>query len=150
MKPRTTMKGDSMKRLLWFALTLVLAIGLAACDNAGITDDDPDDQQDNEVASIVSILEDAGYELTEHDADARSYFSDNTIGDLGLDLDVTALYIGYLDGGAWVQVIEFESTTAAQLAAAAFSTVDETQYVYRDGNALMLTFTETTYDLFGE
>lgn len=138
-----------MKRLILTMMMGLLVLGLSACDDIDTNTDD-DNNTDSQVTSVVQALEDAGYELTEHDADSRAYFSDNTIADLGLDLNVTGLYIGYLDGGAWAQVIEFETTSAAQLVAAAFTAADEDQLVYRDGNTILLTYTQSTYDLFGE
>lgn len=126
-----------MKKLLSGIIFLTLVFGLSACGG------------NDTVADAVTVLEDAGYELTEHDADARTYFSDNTVADLGLDFDVTALYIGYLDGSNWVQVIGLNNTTDAEDLASAFSAEEgKGQLVYQDGNTVVLTYTEETIALF--
>ncbi len=134
-----------MKRLL-IGFTLLFAIfGLAACDDGGRGLDGGQDT----TADIVTILENAGYELTEHDADARTYFSENTLGDFGLDLTVTALYIGYQDGDNWVQVIGLDDAEDASSVYDAFTGEDdEGQLVYQDGNTVVLTYTQATRDLF--
>jgi len=134
-----------MKRLL-IGFTLLFAIfGLAACDGGGRGLDGGQDT----TAEIVAILEDAGYELTEHDADARTYFSENTLGDLGLDITATAFYIGYQDGDNWVQVIGLDDLEDASSVYDAFTGEDdEGQLVYQDGNTVVLTYTQATRDLF--
>lgn len=126
-----------MKKLLSGIIFLTLIFGLSACGGS------------DTVVDAVTVLEDAGYELTEHDADARTYFSDNTVADLGLDFDVTALYIGYLDGNSWVQVIGLNNANDAEDLASAFSAEEgKGQLVYQDGNTVVLTYTEETIALF--
>jgi hypothetical protein len=126
-----------MKKLLSGIIFLTLIFGLSACGGS------------DTVVDAVTILEDAGYELTEHDADARTYFSDNTVADLGLDFDVTALYIGYLDDNNWVQVIGLNNANDAEDLASAFTAEEgKGQLVYQDGNTVVLTYTQETIDLF--
>jgi hypothetical protein len=57
--------------------------------------------------------------------------------------------MGYLDGNNWVQVIGLNSSTEASDLANAFEEEqDEGQLVYLEGNTVVLTYTQATYDLF--
>jgi hypothetical protein len=135
-----------MKKLLTIVMMLLTIISLTGCAENKET---PGLGAIDRAPELVTTLENAGYELTMHDDDAINYFQENTVDDLVADTTVTALYIGYLDGNNWVQVIGFEtSQDAYNLKAAYEAEEDEGQYVYVMGNALVLTYTEETYNLF--
>jgi hypothetical protein len=137
-----------MKKIVVLAVTFLFFLGLSACNNEkpGLNSGG---EESFTTEDVVDVLETAGYELTEHDADAISYFQENTIDDLGVSATVTALYMGYLDGDNWVQVIGFNTSTQASEVASAFENEDdEGQLVYLDGNTVLLTYTQETYDLF--
>ena len=138
-----------MKKILVTMITIVFLLGLTACENNETPGLGKTGEVTSSVQTVVGVLEAAGYELTEHDADAVSYFQENTIDDLGVSATVTDLYMGYLNGDSWVQVIGFNSSTEANDVAVAFGDLqNEGQLVYLDTNTVLLTFTQTTYDLF--
>ena len=134
-----------MKKLLVGFLAITFFMGLTACDgdDTGLKGGETDT-----VGDVVTVLEDAGYVLTEHDSDARTYFSDNTVADLGLTLTVKDLYIGYLDSSNWVQVIGLDNSTDAANLKSAFETDDSTVLVYQSGNCIVVTYTQAVIDLF--
>lgn len=138
-----------MKKLLVVLLTAVFLIGLTACSDDETQEDDTGNRETSTVQNIVTVLENAGYDLTQHEAEAVNYFQENTIDELGVDATVIHLYMGYQNGDNWVQVIGLNQTTEAIEVENAFNNQqDEGQLVYRDGNTVMLTYTQATYDLF--
>jgi hypothetical protein len=135
-----------MKKLRFVMMFLVIILSLTACSESNET---PGKGAIDSVPTIVQILEDAGYELTMHDDDAISYFQENTVDDLNAEATVTDLYMGYLDGNNWVQIIGLESDLDARNLQEAFENEDdEGQFVYQSGNTVVLTYTEETYNLF--
>ena len=134
-----------MKKLLSIMMLLVVITFITGCAE---NNEEPGKGAISRVSEIVQILEDADYDLTMHDDDAISYFQENTVDDLGAEATVTDLYMGYLDGNNWVQVIGLESDLGARNLKAAFESEDEGQYVYQIGNTVVLTYTEETYNLF--
>jgi hypothetical protein len=131
-----------MKKLGLGLFILIIAFTLAGCTPGG------DPSEDSTTATVVAVLIDAGYVMTEHDNDAKTYFQNNTVSDLGLDLVVTDLYIGYLDGGSWAQVVGFENSAAAESFKTALQESDAALLVYVDGNTVMQTYTQETFDLY--
>lgn len=135
-----------MKKLLMLIAVMTFLFGLSACDEG---EGDGKGYDSDTIAAIIDTLEDAGYVLTEHDQTSREYFRDNTLSDMGLDVEVAALYIGYLDGGSWVQVIGLENIVdAGEVRDAFIAENTQGQFVFNDGNTVLLTFTQATYDLF--
>ena len=133
-----------MKRLITIFLAIGFLFTLTACD--GKTENE---EADSTVTSIVTLLETAGYELTEHDSESREYFSSHTLVDLGLDMTITDLFVGYLDQGSWVEIIGCRTEAAAQELKTAFvNDGDESRLVYQEGNTVVVTYTQTTFDLF--
>ena len=135
-----------MRKVISVLAMIFLIVGLTACTEPNET---PGRDVVDRVPGIIQILEDANYELTEHDEDAITYFQENTVDELGVEGTVTALYMGYLDGDNWVQVIGFDNSQGAYLLKTAFEEEqDEGQFVYLFDNAVVLTYTEETYNLF--
>lgn len=137
-----------MKKLMVLLFTTIFIIGLTACTNNETPGTDGG-RETSTVQNIVTVLEGAGYELTQHEAEAVNYFQENTIDELGVSATVIHLYMGYQEGDNWVQVIGLNLTSEAIDVENAFNNAqDEGQFVYRDGNTVMLTYTQSTYDLF--
>jgi hypothetical protein len=138
-----------MKKVMVFSITCLLFLFITGCTNNETPGLTRGDEERSTTLSIVAILEGEGYELTNHDAEAVTYFQENTVDDLGVTATVSSLYMGYLDGNNWVQVIGLNSSTEASDLANAFEEEqDEGQLVYLEGNTVVLTYTQATYDLF--
>ncbi|MBU1019648.1 MAG: hypothetical protein KJ847_00420 [Firmicutes bacterium] len=132
-----------MKKLLFAVLLISLILVLTACNK-----DKTDPKFEDQSTTVVAVLEEEGFVLTKHDQDSCQYFQDNTVANLGLDLNVIELYIGYLDSGSWVQIIAFDSENSATQFKEAYLLDDSTILTYQDQNSVLLTYTQATIDLF--
>jgi len=132
-----------MKKLLFAVLLISLILVLTACNK-----DKTDPKFEDQSTTVVAVLEEEGFILTQHDQDSCQYFQDNTVANLGLDLNVIELYIGYLDNESWVQIIAFDSENSATQFKEAYLLDDSTILTYQDQNSVLLTYTQATIDLF--
>lgn len=129
-----------MKKIFMALMVFSFLFILAGCDK--------ESEEGSSFDTVVATLTDANYIMTVHDSDARTYFSTNTVANLGLDLSVTGLSIGYLDGSNWVQVVAFESSADASAYKTALTSSDTSVLVYQDGNTIVQTYTQAVLDEF--
>lgn len=141
-------KGElSMKKVFaGFAFLFVMLFVLAACGG----DDDSNDNN-NESASVISTLEAAGYVMSKRDADSTTYYETNHVNQkFDLSLDVTDLYIGYINEvERWVEVIVMKNESqATTLKNKLVEEAEFGRFVIQEGSVIILTFSQETSELF--
>jgi|GEM_PF-1874303 len=148
-----------MKKM-FLICALLLGFTLAACSEEGDTTNDPGDdtkEVDNNddattgesIDSVKDTLVSAGYSLEQRNADGMAYFEENIINEpYGLAVTVTDLYVGYLDGGSWIELVELSTESEAIAYSLALSDAGEGHLIYQTGRVVFYTFSEDTYALF--
>jgi len=148
-----------MKKLFMIC-ALLMVFTLAACGGEEANNSDPEDNSkevDNNddsttgesLDSVKDTLVNAGYSLEQRNADGMAYFQANIINEpYGLDVTVTDLYVGYLDGGSWIELVELSSESEAIAYSLALSNAGEGHLIYQTGRVVFYTFSEETYALF--
>lgn len=148
-----------MKKLL-LVLTFFLVFSLSACGKDETADentksddpkvvDDNDEDETNTLIAVKGILTDAGYELEQRDQESIDYFQENRVNNLyGLSVTITDLYVGYLNGGSWIELVEMSSESEAIAYETSLSETGEGYLLYRSGTTVLYTFSEDTYALF--
>ncbi len=148
-----------MKKLL-LVLTLFLVFSLSACGDDETADentksddpnvvDDNDKGETNTLFTVKSILTNAGYELEQRDQESIDYFQENRVNSLyDLSVTITDLYVGYLNGGSWIELVEMSSESEAVAYETALNETGEGYLLYRSGTTVLYTFSEDTYALF--
>ena len=102
-----------------------------------------------DVDEIVAILSANSYLLTTHDASSIQYFTANTlVSNYGIDVTVTDLIMGDVSASDWIQLIGFASEADAIAYANVLSTLDGGELYYRNGTAVLLTYSQTALNLF--
>jgi len=102
-----------------------------------------------DVQAIVQILNANSYMLTVHDASSIAYFTTNTlVNNYGIDVTVTDLIMGDVSGSDWIQLVGFASEADAIAYANALDTLDGGELYYREGTAVLLTYSQTALNLF--
>jgi len=139
-----------MKRVFMFLLVFTMGLVFIACEPRVIDSEQTTVQEQSDfVGDIVAILENNGYNLTEHDQSSKDYFRDNTLADYGIDSEVTDLYMGDINGNDWIQLVGLETEQdAIDYATAILAAATSGEMVYRSGNAVLLTYSEVAYALF--
>lgn len=102
-----------------------------------------------DVDDIVAILNTNNYTLTVHDTSSIQYFTDNTlVANYGIDVTVTDLIMGDVNTNGWIQLVGFETEADAIAYENALSTLDGGELYYRNGTAVLLTYSQTALALF--
>ncbi|XFA98691.1 hypothetical protein ACAG96_07425 [Candidatus Izemoplasma sp. B36] len=102
-----------------------------------------------DVDDIVAILNANSYTLTVHNASAIQYFTDNTlVANYGLSVTCTDLIMADVNGNDWVQVMGFATEADAIAYANHLDTLDGGEMYYRNGTAVLLTYSQAALDLF--
>lgn len=105
--------------------------------------------ENTDVEDIVAILNANGYSLTVHDASSIEYFTQNTlVNNYGIDVTVTDLIMGDVNANDWIQLVGFETEADAIAYANALSSLDGGELYYRNGTAVLLTYSQDALDLF--
>jgi hypothetical protein len=149
-----------MKKMFLFC-TICLIFTLSACggeeanddsklgDNTQDVDENDDASNGETLESVKTTLVSAGYSLSQRDADGMAYFQENIINTpYGLSVTVTDLYVGYVDGSRWMELVELSSESEANAYAEALANAGEGHLIYQNGNVVMYTFSEETSALF--
>lgn len=152
-----------MKRFVSFIVVLLLVVTLVACDKGYLGEDTVSTTTasgttttaattaatNTDVDDIVSILNTNGYGLTVHDASSIDYFTTNTlVNNYGISVTVTDLIMGDVNGNDWIQLVGFALEADAIAYANALSTLDGGELYYRNGTAVLLTYSQNALDLF--
>lgn len=158
-----------MKKGFSVFFVLLLITILVACDKGYLGEDDPSltttttmatttttttttgqaTTANTDVDDIVAILNANSYSLTVHDTNSIQYFVTNTLeNNYGIYVTVTDLIMGDVSGNDWVQVVGFDSETDAISYVNALSTLDGGELYYRNGTAVLLTYSQTARNLF--
>ncbi|MBN2877593.1 MAG: hypothetical protein JXL85_08080 [Bacilli bacterium] len=142
-----------MKKMFVLGFAFLALFVLTACDSGGKTIDESTTttaaSSTDYVQDIVAVLESNGYVLTTHDESSRTYFHDNTlVATYSIDCLVTDLIMGDVSGNDWVQLVGLETEQDAIDYAAALEANDNGELVYQNGNAVLLTYSQTALDLF--
>ena len=167
---------ENMKRFLSFIIALLLVASLVACDR-GYLGEDPlsttttaatttttspatttttatttvatTAATNTDVDDIVAILNANGYTLTVHDTSSIAYFTTNTLeNNYGISVTVTDLIMGDVNANDWIQLVGFASEADAIAYENALSTLDGGELYYRNGTAVLLTYSQNALDLF--
>ena len=136
-------REDSMKKLLLVIVITLFTFSLVGCGGSN------NQNEDSNLPNIKSTLEAEGYEFTQRDADAISYYNQNAVNDVySVDLDVTDLYIAYINGSTgWLEMIQFSSTAQATEFTQAIDNVDTSGMLYyQDGPVVVITYRQETID----
>lgn len=148
-----------MKKMFLICL-FCMVFTLSACGDDVENNSDPDDptkEVDNKdgsstgesIDSVKDTLVSAGYSLEQRNADGMAYFEENIINEpYGLAVTVTDLYVGYLDGGSWIELVELSTESEAIAYSLALSNAGEGHLIYQTGRVVFYTFAEETYALF--
>lgn len=134
-----------MKRLLWAVGLTMLAISLIACDLGG--------KETSKIDDVLEVMEEDGYAFTVRDAESIQYYEDNMVNTkFDVDLDVTGVYLGYVNQSErWAEVVEFATEDdALEYRTKCTEEAVEGRIVLLQGNVVILTFSSQTAGLFSE
>jgi hypothetical protein len=159
-----------MKKLSVLLLMFLFVFGLYACDQGGYLGEDPASTTttaatttaatttavttqapagNTDVDEIVAILNNNSYNLTVHDASSIQYFTENTLeNNYGINVTVTDLIMGDVNANDWIQIVGFASEADAISYASVLATLDNGELYYRNGTAVLLTYSQNALDLF--
>lgn len=154
-----------MKKLSVLLLMFLFVFGLYACDQGGYLGEDPVSTTttattttavttqapagNTDVDEIVAILNNNSYSLTVHDASSIQYFTENTLeNNYGINVTVTDLIMGDVNANDWIQIVGFASEADAISYASVLDTLDGGELYYRNGTAVLLTYSQNALDLF--
>jgi hypothetical protein len=130
-----------MKKLgLLCVLLLSLSIVLFGCSGDSAKADD-----------VISTLEDEGYVFEERDNDSKSYYQTNMINEkFDLSLEVTALYVGYINSNErWVEIVALKNESQAEdFKQALVNESIEGRLIIQESNVIIITFSQDTANLF--
>ena len=103
-----------------------------------------------DVDDILAILNANGYTtITIHNSDAIEYFTNNTlIANYGLSVTCTDLIMADINGNEWLQVMGFATEADAITYANYIDTLDDGRLIYRNGTAVLYTYSQTALDFF--
>jgi hypothetical protein len=137
--------GRKMKRLLWITGMLLIAFSLFACDLGG--------NEKSKIDDVLEVMEADGYAFTVRDAESIQYYEDNMVNTkFDVDLDVTGVYLGYVNQSErWAEVVEFATKEdALEYRTKCTEEAVEGRIVLLQGNVVILTFSSQTAGLFSE
>lgn len=134
-----------MKKPIFIIFSIILVSLLVACggSSGGASTSD-----------FLKVMEDEGYVFTQRDEDGREYYQANSVNAAyDLDLDVTDLYVGYINSSErWAEVVVFK--TSAQAESYRNELVqDENKVgliVVIDENVVLLTYSSETASLYND
>ncbi len=132
-----------MKKL--FALLVVLfgLVALVGCAGGGTTT--------NQANDVIDTLEEDGYVLETRDEDSREYYQANMVNSkYDLSLDVTELYVGYVNvTERWVEIVVLKNESqATEFYDALMVEATSGRFVVRVDTVVIITFSEATANLF--
>ena len=134
-----------MRKYLFLIFVFIFVSLLVACggsSGSASTDD------------FLKVMEDEGYVFEQRDEDSREYYQANSVNTAyDLNLDVTDLYVGYVNTSErWGEVVVFKTDAQAESYRSALvqDVNKEGLMVVIDGNILLLTYSSETATLFNE
>jgi len=131
-----------MKKLLALLVVLFGLVALVGCTGGSTT---------NQAADVIDTLEEDGYVLETRDEDSREYYQANMVNTkYGLDVDVTELYVGYVNGNErWVEIVVLKnSTQATEFYDELMLEATSGRFVVKLESVVIITFSEATANLF--
>ncbi|MCV2231327.1 hypothetical protein [Paracholeplasma manati] len=132
-----------MKKLLALLVVLFGLVALVGCAGGGTTT--------NQANDVIDTLEEDGYVLETRDEDSREYYQANMVNTkYGLDVDVTELYVGYVNGNErWVEIVVLKnSTQATEFYDELMLEATSGRFVVKLESVVIITFSEATANLF--
>jgi hypothetical protein len=130
-----------MKKLGFLCVLLLsLTIVLFGCSGGSANADD-----------VIGTLEDEGYVFEERDSDSKTYYQTNMINDkFDLDLEVTELYVGYINSSErWVEIVALKNESQADdFKQALVNESIEGRLIVQESNVIIITFSQETASLF--
>jgi hypothetical protein len=132
-----------MKKLMALLVVLFGLVALVGCAGGGSTTNKADD--------VIDTLEEDGYVLEARDEDSREYYQANMVNTkYGIDVDVTELYVGYVNGSErWVEIVVLKNNTqATEFYDELMLEATEGRFVVKLESVVIITFSEATANLF--
>ncbi len=131
-----------MKKLLAVLVVLFGLVALMGCTGGSTT---------NQAADVIDTLEEDGYVLETRDEDSREYYQANMVNSkYDLSLDVTELYVGYVNvTERWVEIVVLKNESqATEFYDALMVEATSGRFVVRVDTVVIITFSEATANLF--